>query len=155
MNLRPSKVIAPQSGSRLDKVLRAGLNISTFTPQGKYILFGNEVSDWAIQYFHNYDEYLKEWQNWDRQGWLHPGNREPLNRDGERVLPQSPPREYDFMNKKDYKRRVFYDYDEYLQEWQAAVDNNTIFAPGLRYTRDGGLEKLLMNGKWERVPYAS
>lgn len=153
MSLRLSQVVAPQSGSRLDKVLRAGLNISTNTPKGRYILYGNEKSDWAILYFENYDEYMETWNKWDKTGWLHPKDRKPLDRDGERGLPQSPPREYSFMT-NDYKEHVFYDYDEYLREWQAAVNNKTIFAALVRHTRDGGMETL-KNGKWQRVPYAS
>ena len=152
MSRRSPQVVAPQSGSRLDNVLRAGLSIRTNTPKGRYVLDGNQNSDSAILYFNNYDEYMKKWHEWDQKGWLHPRNRKPLDRNGERDLSQSPPLKYSFMT-NDYKEHVFDDYDEYLLEWQAAVDNKTIFDKLSRNTRDGGVE-IFRNRQWRRVPYA-
>lgn len=97
---------------------------------------------------------MREWREWRELGWLDPSSREPLNRDGERDRPQKPPPEYSLTTNDPYEKRVFDDYDEYLREWQAATDNKTIFGPGMRYTRDGGMEQF-RGGKWQRIPYAS
>eukprot|EP00966_Prymnesium_polylepis_P030465 708374-Prymnesium_polylepis.1 len=70
MSLRPTKVVAPQSCSRLDEVLRAGHNISMHSSRGKYILWGNEKADWGIAYFDDYDTYMEVWHEWRQQGWL-------------------------------------------------------------------------------------
>ena len=146
MSLRPTKVVAPPSRSRLDDVLRAGHRVST----KKYILWGNAKADWGIMYFDNYDRYMEWWKEWERLGWLNRSSKEPLGPDGQ--SPPRPPREYALYT-KDYKRHPFDDYDDYMRAWEAAVENRTIYSPTLRATRDGGVEQF-KNGIWKRIAFA-
>ncbi len=120
---------------------------------GRYWLHGNGRSDWAVASFDDYDHYRRVFDEWEREGWLRPGEQ-PLTEAGEPVVKVRPPPEYSFMTKGDYDTHTFSDYDKYLEAREAALKAGKLFAVNIKDARDGGALEW-KNGGWVRVPYAS
>lgn len=137
-----------RSGTRsIDEVIRVVKPVA-----GKYTLFGNAKSDWAVVSYDEYDNYRRGWYDFQKSGFLQASEEnDPMPRSG--VRPQKDPPTYRFMTYPDYKTHSYTDYDKYLQDWQSAVDNKVLFGT-MKDARDGHpLQK--RNGVWERVPFAT